>query len=302
MAKLRTNHAKSSGGGTVVRVGLFAAILGAMVYLFNLFAGDSAQPGVVKNDDFTEEIDVAAFRKIMPASTTGEVILNPYFALSYFEAHEQAEWVAYELTAERLGMPWVKRSDNFLPDPKITRASAFPTDYRNSGYDRGHLVPAADMAFTEEAMAATFLMSNISPQSSNFNKGIWRELEELTRDWAKKNKALYVVSGPVLSQPVKTAIGENGVSVPAAYFKVLLDYTEPQLKGIGFILPNEVSYEPLFTYAVTIEEVEKATGLVFFPNLLSKDEAQVLKANMNVDLWEFNKKKYELRTRKWNAD
>ena len=185
MAKLRTNHAKSSGGGTVVRVGLFAAILSAMVYLFNLFAGDNAQPGVVKNDDFTEEIDVAAFRKMMPASTTGEVILNPYFALSYSETHEQAEWVAYELTAERLDMPWVKRSDNFLPDPKITRASASPTDYRNSGYDRGHLVPAADMAFSEEAMAATFLMSNISPQSSNFNKGIWRELEELTRDWAK---------------------------------------------------------------------------------------------------------------------
>lgn len=303
MAKLKTNHSRGSGSGTIVRVGLFAAILSTLVLMFNRFVGNGEASIETPDDTYEETIDVAAFKQLMPTSTTGEVILNPYYALSYSEKHEQAEWVAYKLTAERLNMPWVKRTDNFLPDPKVTRASATPNDYRNSGYDRGHLVPAADMAFSEEAMASTFLMSNISPQSRNFNKGIWRELEELTRDWAKKNEELYVVTGPVLAQTPKGAIGENEVSVPAAYFKVLLDYTEPQIKGIGFILPNEVSYEPLFEYAVSIDEVERMTGLDFFPNLLSEDsEEQKIESDVNIDLWEFNKKKYELRTRKWNED
>lgn len=302
MAKLRTNHSKGSGGGTIVRVGLFAAILSTLVLMFNRFVGNSDSTATIAEDNFETEIDVEAFKRIMPTSTTGEVILNPYYALSYAEDYEQAEWVAYELTGERLRMPWVERTDNFMPDTKITRASASPEDYRHSGYDRGHLVPAADMAFSEEAMASTFLMSNISPQSRNFNKGIWRELEELTRDWAKKNDALYVVTGPVLTEEPKAYIGENEVAVPTAYFKVLLDYNEPQIKGIGFILPNEVSYEPLFKYAVTIDEVERQTGLDFFPNLLSNSEEEGIESQVNIDLWEFNKRKYELRTRKWNED
>ncbi len=302
MAKLRTNHSRGSGGGTIVRVGLFAAILSALVLMFNRFMGNSEQPAMTEEETFETEIDVEAFKRLMPTSTTGEVVLNPYYALSYAEDYEQAEWVAYALTEERLRMPWVERTDNFMPDTKITRASASPDDYRHSGYDRGHLVPAADMAFSEEAMASTFLMSNISPQSRNFNKGIWRELEELTRDWAKKNEALYVVTGPVLTEEPKAYIGPNEVAVPTAYFKVLLDYTEPQIKGIGFILPNEVSYESLFKYAVTIDEVERQTGLDFFPNLLSNSEERAIESQVNIDLWEFNKKKYELRTRKWNED
>jgi len=75
-----------------------------------------------------------------------------------------------------------------------------------------------------------------------------------------------------------------------------------QYQGIGFILPNEVSYEPLFKYAVTIDEVERQTGLDFFQNLLSNSEERAIESQVNIDLWEFNKKKYELRTRKWNED
>lgn len=300
MAKLRTNHSKISGGVSIVRVGLFAVILSALVYFFNRFMNNNS----VSNDEnssIAQEVDVSKFNFI-PTSTTNEVIFNPYFALSYSEEHEQAEWVAYELTKERLNMPWVSRTDAFLPDPQVRKESASSYDYRGSGYDRGHLVPAADMAFSEDAMQYSFLMSNISPQSRNFNQGIWRELEELTRNWAKDNKALYVVTGPVLSEIPKGAIGENEVSIPKAYFKVLLDYTEPQLKGIAFIIPNEVSYEPLFKYAVSIDEAEKQTGLDFFPKLLSSEEEMELEAKFNIDLWTFSKAKFDLRTRKWNKD
>lgn len=294
MAKFRTNYARKSGGGTFARFGIFATIIAALLFLFNQFTGNS-DPGTESNTaEPTANTEVFDF---LPSGAAGQVVYNPYFALAYSEKHEQAEWVAYELTAENLNQNRVERADEFVPDDRIKGQSASLADYRNSGYDRGHLVPAADMAFNEEAMRYSFLLSNISPQAKNFNKGIWRELEELTRNWAKQNEALYVVTGPILSQS-KGVIGENEVSVPSAYFKVLLDVTEPQSKGIAFLIPNEVSFEPLYKFAVPIDEVEKLTGLNFFPDF----EVEAEESAFNLDFWEFSKKKFDLRVNKWNQE
>lgn len=293
MAKFRTNHSRGGGGSTIARVGIFATILTALIVFFNRFAAVPDTP-IHSNK---EKVNVEEF-DFLPSGSTGQILYNPYFALSFSKKYEQAEWVAYELTAERLNQPFVQRSDEFLPDERLKADSPTPEDYRNSGYDRGHLAPAADMAFNQEAMQYSFLMSNISPQSRNFNQGIWRELEELTRNWAKQNKALYVVSGPILSEPIKGKIGSHQVAVPAAYFKVLLDVTEPEQKGIAFILPNEVSFEPLYKFAVSIDEVEKRTGLNFFPNF----DVENLESTFNIDLWKFSKTKFDLRVNKWNKD
>lgn len=293
MAKLRTNHTRGGGGGTIARVGIFATILAALMLFFNRFTSNyTPQP---TTDE--PKVNIEAF-DFLPSGSKGQVLYNPYFALSYAEKYEQAEWVAYELTAERLNQKWVDRKDEFLPDERIKGQAASLLDYRNSGYDRGHLVPAADMAFAEDAMRYSFLLSNISPQARDFNQGIWRELEELTRTWAKENEALYVVTGPVLSQPVKGTIGENKVSVPSAYFKILLDVTEPQFKGIAFLIPNEVSYEPLYKFAVSIDQVEQLTGLNFFPDFNVEEEER----SFNIDLWKFSKTKYDLRVNKWNKE
>ena len=152
----------------------------------------------------------------------------------------------------------------------------------------------------EQAIDETFLMSNISPQAGNFNKGIWRELEELARSWAKANGELYVVTGPVLALKPKGTIGDNEVSVPAAYFKVLLDAEEPQVKGIGFLIPNEVRFEPLYKFAVSIDRVEEVTGLDFFGKLLPAKVEEEVEGNLNLDLWEFSKSKFQERIEKWN--
>lgn len=297
MAKFRSNHSQQGKGGSdsIVKVGLFGAIIGGLFFIFSKFTGGGSPSTPVENEN-TEYAD----EYFLPESSTGIIITYKHFILSYSEEHEQAEWVAHILTKENLQKPWNDRKDNFLPDPKVKTGSATPDDYRNSGYDRGHLVPAADMAFDEEGMAETFFMSNISPQSRNFNKGIWRELEELTRNWAKKFKKLYVVTGPVLTETPKGVIGENEVAVPASYFKVLLDISEPELKGIGFILPNEVNFEPLYKFAVSIDEVEEKIGLDLFPELMSPELEAELEADFNIDLWEFSKQKYDIRVEKWN--
>ena len=213
-----------------------------------------------------------------------QIIYHTGFTLSYNETHEQASWVAYELTANEL-IKKVNRSNNFKKDPKVKTVSALPSDYLRSGYDRGHLAPAADLSWSPTTMQESFYMSNMSPQKPGFNRGIWKKLESYVRQWAYENKSIYVVTGGILSS-VKTSIGESNVGIPLYYYKVILDYTQPEIKGIGFILPNSSSSKPLQNFAVSIDEVERRTGIDFFYNLPDIDE-QKIESTFNVSSWTF---------------
>jgi endonuclease G len=244
--------------------------------------------------------DTLSSTNYLPTTNAGKLIQHKYFALSYVEKYEVAEWVAYELTREQLKRNRVPREDNFLPDDKVTTTSADNYDYRGSGYDRGHLVPAADRSFSREAMNETFLLSNITPQERAFNGGIWRELEELVRDWAYKFNTIYIATGPVLSMPMKGEIGNNKVAVPEFFYKVILDIAEPELKGIAFIIPNDISDKPLQEFATSIDAVEKATTIDFFPNLLDEKLEAKLESTFNVQLWKFDPEKYKRRLEQWN--
>ena len=202
------------------------------------------------------------------------------YTLCYRESYEQAEWSAYCLTEDEL-VKNAKRSDDFRADPEITTGSATPADYKKSGYDRGHLSPAADFAFSEKAMSETFYMSNMSPQKGSLNRGIWKDLESKVREWAELYGRVYVISGPVLEKPATEykSIGENQVSVPEFYYKVILaplyadenDKASPEdaqnIMMMAFIFPNEKCEGTLDDYAVTVDEVESRTGLDFFAPL-----------------------------------
>jgi endonuclease G len=145
------------------------------------------------------------------------------------------------------------------------------------------MAPAADMSWSVQAMEESFLYSNMSPQVKGFNRGIWKKLEERVRQWAVENKDIYIVTGPVLSGGLQT-IGPDKVSVPRYYYKVILDYTLPGLKGIGFILPNASSTRPLQSFVVTIDSVEKVTGIHFFPALPLQQE-KALEKTVCIPCW-----------------
>ncbi|KHJ38017.1 nuclease [Pedobacter glucosidilyticus] len=212
----------------------------------------------------------------LPKLTKSDIIIqHSGFSLSYNELHEQANWVAYELTKEET-VKVHSRTDKFLEDPKVKTRTANAKDYASSGYDRGHLAPAADMVWSATAMAESFYYSNMSPQNPSFNRGIWKKLEELVRTWAVENEALYIATGPVLNSGLPS-IGTNKVSVPNYYYKVILDYKAPEIKGIGFILENKSSSQPLQSYAVSIDSVEKFTGIDFFVSLPDEEEAIIEK-------------------------
>lgn len=151
-------------------------------------------------------------------------------------------------------------------------------------------------------MKESFYMSNMSPQLRQLNNGIWRELEENVRDWTYKADSLYVISGPVFANPIKIIGKSNMVTVPSAFYKVLLDNNGPEKKAIGFIIPHELSEKRLETYMVTVQDVEKITGLKFFENMPGQQEVTGLKSSINPSKWKVSDKRYQLRVTKWNYE
>ncbi|MFT7100412.1 MAG: endonuclease G [Bacteroidia bacterium] len=225
----------------------------------------------------------------IPTTQTNEVVISHIgYSLSYNETHEQANWIAYELTNEETKKTW-ERTDKFLRDPKVKTGTAYHQDYSGSGYDRGHLAPASDMSWSATAMAESFYYSNMSPQEPGFNRGVWKRLEGLIRTWAVDYESVFIVTGPVLTNDL-TSIGNNKVSVPKYYYKVILDYREPSIKGIGFIISNTSSSEQLQLYAVTIDSVEKLTGIDFFP-LLADAQENSIESTLNIKSWNWKSSK-----------
>lgn len=218
----------------------------------------------------------------LPKSTTSEVVEHSYYTLSYNEHAEQAEWVAYELKKDYVRNSNFKRPF-FIEDPKVITQSADWRNYKKSGYDKGHLCPAADMEFNLDAYNDTFFTSNISPQLHEFNSGIWSRLEQKFRFWAVKYNGLLIVTGGVLKGSLKT-IGDEEVVVPNYFYKIALNYSNGNCKMIAFLVPNEKSSKPIFDYVVAVDKIESITGIDFFPKLEDKLENN-LEKNVNISSW-----------------
>lgn len=210
------------------------------------------------------------------------------FSLAYSEEHEQAAWVAYLLSRQH-SLNAHERRNRFKADPGVTTSSASPADYSNSGYDRGHLAPAADFDYNKKALTETFYMSNISPQKPELNRGKWKELEEQVRSWATEYDSLWIVTGPVLEKGLKK-IGSNRVSVPKYFYKIILDPKEPEVKIIGFLMPNSKNNKEIRYYAVPVDSIEKVCRLDFFPQLPDLLEDS-LESNVHYKVWFTTEKK-----------
>lgn len=208
----------------------------------------------------------------LPANTGHQILSYEHFTISYNEEHEQADWVAYELTKEEVALDGIRCRDCFEKDVNVITESAEDSDYSSTGFDRGHLAPSADFYQNPETNRQTFLFSNMSPQSPGFNRGIWADLEEWVRDKASEYGKLYIVTGPVFINNFG-AIGDNEVTIPGYFYKVLLRFDENgKAKTIGFLLPNIGAIGNLKDYVVPVNLIETITGLDFFPVLSSSVE------------------------------
>ena len=221
---------------------------------------------------------------LLPGSTTGEVINHNYFTLSYSEPHEQAEWVAYTLEQEHLTYDDRKRP-YFIEDPKVSTKSADWRNYRGSGYDKGHLLPAGDRRFSEQAYNETFYTSNISPQDKHFNAGIWNRLEQKVRYWCKKYGDLMVVTGGVLDNDL-VEIGDEDVDVPRTFYKIILKGSGENAQVLAFLIPSEESQRPLQDFLVPVDEVEARTGIDFF-EMMPESWQSRMESKVDVEDWKF---------------
>ena len=261
-----------------------------------LLNGNGGSPYVNKDPDYNENTISKVGLEIPRISYDDQVISHTGYSFLYSDKDKQSRWVAYELTREETKKLYY-RTDKFLTDPAVKSGTATDSDYAGSGYDRGHLAPAADMGWSSSTMAESFYYSNMSPQLPAFNRGIWKKLEELVRTWAIENEALYIVTGPVLTDGLRS-IGQGKVSIPNYFYKVVLDYKNPDINGIGFIFPNAGSGEPLQYYAVSIDSVEKITGIDFYPLIPPDQQAQIEKT-LCVNCWTWKTRKTDYKN---NAD
>ncbi len=222
----------------------------------------------------------------LPAALTGvpeQILRRSGYTVSYNSSTLIPNWVAWHLTAEHTEGTVKRPRKGFHEDLDVPEPRAVDWDYYNSGYDRGHMCPAADNKWSSTAMNESFLFTNICPQNRNLNAGDWSELETACRRWAKMYGDIYIVCGPILYKGKHKKIGDNKVTVPEAFFKVVL-CIQGTPKAIGFIYKNEKGNRPQGDYVNTVDEVERITGIDFFPKLPDDVEDRI-EATCNLDEW-----------------
>lgn len=239
--------------------------------------GSSQSNSIKQGKDLKDRLEYV----IVPSNTREEIIEHTGYTVSHNSKWKIPNWVGYELTRREL-MGTNKRNDNFAPDPLVKGNKAQLSDYKNSGYDRGHMAPAADMKWSKKVMEESFYLSNICPQNQNLNRGDWNDLEEKVRSWAKRDSAIIIVCGPIVSKrPQK--IGNN-VAVPEAFFKVILSPFKKNPQAIGFIMPNKAGNNSLSHYACSIDKVEEITKMDFF-SAMPDDIENKIESTYSLKYW-----------------
>ena len=210
----------------------------------------------------------------MPDSVSNSPVKH-YSAINiaFNPRHHIPNYVSWILTRDMVNGT-IPRENKFYTDPRV-KGCASPDDYKYSGYDRGHMAPAGDMKWCEEAMHESFSMANMCPQAKPLNTGAWKRLEEKCRQWAEADSAIVIVCGPILTREPEAYIGATHVSAPSGFFKVILSPGSNPPRAIGFIMPNAKVPGGIQQAAVSVDSVERATGFDFFAALPDSIESIV---------------------------
>ena len=208
-------------------------------------------------------------------ATSEELLQYEGFYVSYNKEWLIPNWVSYELTAEETSGPYSRKGKDFQADPEVHFLQADGYDYRGSGWSRGHMAPAADFKWSDKAIAETFYYTNICPQDVQLNNRYWNTLENKVRFWANLFGSIYVVTGPIVDGHNTKRIGNHGVRVPDAFFKVILASSEGRWTSIAFIMQNTPEPRQLKDCATTVNEIETLSGFDLFYFLEDSIEEQV---------------------------
>jgi endonuclease G, mitochondrial len=235
-----------------------------------------------------------------------ELICHSAFCLVYDEEHEMAKWTAHIISREIINGA-VSRTNDFRIDSLIKTGSAEEVDYflttekddgslkyDGFGYDRGHLAPSADFRWSPVALSESYFYSNMSPQLPEFNRELWADIESFMREYVYNNpgKDLFIVTAPVLRDDLpKQTRSKNNVSIPEYHYKIGVDMQSK--KGIAFIVSQKNTGYPIESYVVSIDSIEKITGINYFPTLSAEDE-KLIESNSDISQWRTGTKKNDV--------
>jgi endonuclease G len=223
-------------------------------------------------------------------SPSVRVLSRVAFTIGHDGVKRQPRWVAYHIKSEYVGLPALGKR-KFVPDPELPEEeSAKKSDYENSGYDRGHMAPFASVRRKDDPRPEdeSCYFSNICPQKPSLNRQIWSLLEERVRDWAKKYGEVWVVTGPIFGEDGKT-LPSGRVAIPLSFYKIVARVDGEKIELLSFILSQDATStaeDKKFTkFLVSVDEVEKATGLDFMSELPDEVE-NVLEAKKPAEIWQ----------------
>lgn len=260
---------KKSGGGLKGFI-LLVVLIAGVLYIHR-------QGGITLPAETVEAPAAVSTRLEIPETLTRrdeQVIEHLGYTVSYNSFYKTPNWVAWELTRKETEGD-EERTNKFLPDPELPEPRVTTSDYTRSGYDRGHMAPAADMKWSRQAMKESFYMSNICPQNRKLNRDDWGDLEESCRKWAEKYGTVHIACGPIYDTKSPKRIGKNRVAVPDRFFKVVLIYNRKNPMAMGFLFDNKAHHQNLKNYMVTVDKVEEETGLDFFPKVPDSIEERI---------------------------
>lgn len=268
---------------------LIAALLGAAVAIAVGYKPDSATRTSLPTDTPAQDSpttnptpeQLAAV--VVPTSTPGVMLAYKGFDVFFNPEAHQPNYAAWVLRPENTDGPFSRKDVDFAPDSRVDGCATL-ADYKGSGYDRGHMVPAADMKWDRRAMADCHYLTNMCPQLNSLNAGAWATVEKNARKWALKHGALVIVAGPVLTDRLTRTIGKSQIPVPERFFKVILAPEADPPMGIGFLMPNGFVEGGAQATVVSIDQVEAATGFDFF-SALPDDVENAVEASATLRHW-----------------
>lgn len=264
---------------TIVSSIVAVVLLG--LYYF-LRTGSAPEPGPAVNPsenpvNTSAPLGLSELMEIPALTTGGRIVQHGAYVSSYNPDTRIPDWVAYELTAGETGGDASRQGMEFRMDPDLKGVrQAMREDYNGSGWTKGHLMPAADAAFSNSTMAETFYFTNICPQDETLNAGDWQYLEKKVRNLANRYGQVWVVTGPIVGTNRYGTIGDRDVVVPDSFYKALLIRKKNgSYSAIAFVMDNDDERYFLKDCYMNINDLEELTGFDLFPGLDDKIEEKV---------------------------
>lgn len=276
-----SRHPRKSPGALMSKIALAAVlifIIGLAIHAFRQAKTDTATPGQTTSPQDLWQVTT-------PPDLPQQIINYTGFTVSFNPQAHLPNYVIWELTADEATADITTRNTaKFTADTTIPGCPT-PDDYRDSGFDRGHICPAADMKWSQQAMDHCHYMTNITPQTHKLNSGPWKTLETNCRNWAIRDSAIIIISGPILTDHLTQHIGQTNITVPERFFKIIYaPYANPP-RGIAFIMNNYDTTGGVQPTATTIDQVEQITGFDFFPTLPQQLQNQI-ESQSNYQQWQ----------------